>query len=97
MDVVKRSQVGAGVAVKIEHAVYESAKLFGRHFNGMWRVSGIEAAWSLTCFTLLEHDELVSLISRTSIDALKTHFKEQVDKDDWVLIAKKLKPLLDIA
>lgn len=35
MDVVKKSQVGAGVAVKIEHAVYESAKLFGRHFNGM--------------------------------------------------------------
>lgn len=34
MDVVKKSQQGAGVAVKIEHAVYESAKLFGRHFNG---------------------------------------------------------------
>lgn len=44
-----------------------------------------------------EHDELVSLISRQSIDTLKEHFKEQVDKDDWVLIAKKLKPLLDIA
>lgn len=34
MDVVKKSQIGAGVAVKIEHAVYESAKLFGRHFTG---------------------------------------------------------------
>lgn len=32
-DIVKKSQVGAGVAVKIEHAVYESAKLFGRHFS----------------------------------------------------------------
>jgi hypothetical protein len=32
-DIVKKSQVGAGVAVKIEHAVYESAKLFGRHFT----------------------------------------------------------------
>ena len=33
MDVVKRSQAGGGVAVKIEHAVYESAKMFGRHFD----------------------------------------------------------------
>ena len=32
-DVVKKSQAGAGVAVKIEHAVYESAKMFGRHFD----------------------------------------------------------------
>lgn len=33
MQVVKKSQAGAGVAVKIEHAVYQSAKLFGRHFD----------------------------------------------------------------
>lgn len=32
-EIVKKSQVGAGVAVKIEHAVYESARLFGRHFD----------------------------------------------------------------
>lgn len=32
-ETVKKSQVGAGVAVKIEHAVYESAKMFGRHFD----------------------------------------------------------------
>jgi translation initiation factor 5B len=38
----------------------------------------------------------VSLITRQSIDALKEHFREQVDKDDWTLIAKKLKPLLDV-
>lgn len=30
---MKKSQAGAGVAVKIEHAVYESAKMFGRHFD----------------------------------------------------------------
>lgn len=30
---VKKSQAGGGVAVKIEHAVYESAKMFGRHFD----------------------------------------------------------------
>ena len=48
---VKKSQVGAGVAVKIEHAVYQSAKMFGRHFD--------------------EKDELLSHISRQSIDVLK--------------------------
>ncbi|KAB5593240.1 Translation initiation factor 5B [Ceratobasidium theobromae] len=32
-EIVKKSQVGAGVAVKIEHAVYESSKMFGRHFD----------------------------------------------------------------
>ena len=32
-DLVKKSQAGGGVAVKIEHAVYESAKMFGRHFD----------------------------------------------------------------
>ncbi|KAI0276147.1 hypothetical protein BGY98DRAFT_987638 [Russula aff. rugulosa BPL654] len=33
MDLVKKSQAGGGVAVKIEHAVYQSAKMFGRHFD----------------------------------------------------------------
>ncbi|RPD52854.1 hypothetical protein L226DRAFT_617631 [Lentinus tigrinus ALCF2SS1-7] len=32
-DIVKKSQAGGGVAVKIEHAVYQSAKMFGRHFD----------------------------------------------------------------
>ncbi|KAG1739943.1 uncharacterized protein EDB91DRAFT_1082308 [Suillus paluster] len=32
-DIVKKSQAGGGVAVKIEHAVYESGKMFGRHFD----------------------------------------------------------------
>ena len=30
---MKKSQTGGGVAVKIEHAVYQSAKMFGRHFD----------------------------------------------------------------
>ena len=30
---IKKSQAGAGVAVKIEHAVYQSAKMYGRHFE----------------------------------------------------------------
>ncbi|CCM01032.1 uncharacterized protein FIBRA_03080 [Fibroporia radiculosa] len=32
-EIVKKSQAGGGVAVKIEHAVYQSAKMFGRHFD----------------------------------------------------------------
>jgi hypothetical protein len=48
---VKKAQAGGGVAVKIEHAVYQSAKMFGRHFD--------------------EKDEILSHISRQSIDVLK--------------------------
>jgi translation initiation factor 5B len=48
---VKKAQAGGGVAVKIEHAVYQSAKMFGRHFD--------------------DKDELLSHISRQSIDVLK--------------------------
>ncbi|KAI9511278.1 hypothetical protein F5148DRAFT_1172355 [Russula earlei] len=33
MELVKKAQAGGGVAVKIEHAVYQSAKMFGRHFD----------------------------------------------------------------
>ncbi|SPC62177.1 probable GTPase/general translation initiation factor eIF2 [Ustilago sp. UG-2017b] len=32
-DVVLKRDVGGGVAVKIEHAAHESAKMFGRHFE----------------------------------------------------------------
>ena len=32
-DVVLKKDVGGGVAVKIEHAAHESAKMFGRHFE----------------------------------------------------------------
>lgn len=33
VQIIKKSQAGGGVAVKIEHAVYQSAKMFGRHFD----------------------------------------------------------------
>jgi len=33
LQIVKKAQQGAGVAVKIEHAAYQSAKMFGRHFD----------------------------------------------------------------
>ncbi|SCV70684.1 BQ2448_3446 [Microbotryum intermedium] len=74
-DVIKKSEAGGGVAVKIEHASYESAKQYGRHFD--------------------DSDELISLISRTSIDTLKDLFRAEVPKEDWVLI-KNLKTKLDI-
>jgi len=75
MDIVKKSQAGAGVAVKIEHAVYESAKMFGRHFD--------------------EKDEIVSLITRLSIDTMKETFKKDVTVEEWMLI-KQLKSRLGI-
>ncbi|PPQ81088.1 hypothetical protein CVT25_014551 [Psilocybe cyanescens] len=65
-DIVKKSQAGAGVAVKIEHAVYQSAKMFGRHFD--------------------EKDEILSHITRQSIDVLKTSFKADVSNEEWLLI-----------
>jgi len=53
IQIVKKAQAGAGVAVKIEHAVYQSAKMFGRHFD--------------------EKDEILSHITRQSIDVLKVN------------------------
>ncbi|RXK39536.1 translation initiation factor aIF-2 [Tremella mesenterica] len=67
-EVVKKSQIGAGAAVKIERASHQTAKLFGRHFD--------------------DKDEVVSLISRQSIDVLKANFRDQVEPSDWSLIKK---------
>jgi translation initiation factor 5B len=33
-------------------------------------------------------DALISRISRESIDALKSHFAEEMTKDDWRLVIK---------
>lgn len=78
------------MAVKIEHAVYQSSKMFGRHFD--------------------DKDEVLSHVSRTSIDVLKvslsalaflssfmqvyaqSSFKADVTMEEWVLI-KNLKPV----
>ncbi|KAG8906155.1 hypothetical protein FRB99_007469 [Tulasnella sp. 403] len=72
---VKKSQAGAGVAVKIEHAVYEPARMFGRHFD--------------------DKDEVISHITRQSIDVLKESFRKDVSPEEWLLI-KQLKPRLGI-
>ncbi|KAF9526273.1 hypothetical protein CPB83DRAFT_770518 [Crepidotus variabilis] len=75
-DVVKKSQAGGGVAVKIEHAVYQSAKMFGRHFD--------------------DKDEILSHITRQSIDVLKTNFKADVSNEEWLLI-RALKPVSPVS
>lgn len=43
-----------------------------------------------------ESDLLYSHVSRASIDTLKAYYRDEVEKDDWTLIAKSLKPLFDI-
>jgi len=75
MEIVKKSQAGGGVAVKIEHAVYQSAKMYGRHFD--------------------DKDELLSHITRQSIDVLKEAFRNELTKEDALLI-KGLKQRLGI-
>ena len=45
---------------------------------------------------LEDKDILYSLISRKSIDTLKEFYRDDVTKEEWVLISKKLKPLFDI-
>lgn len=45
---------------------------------------------------LEEKDVLYSHVSRASIDCLKEFYKDEVDKDEWKLIAKHLKGLFDI-
>jgi len=67
-EIMKKAQIGAGAAIKIERASYEAAKSYGRHFD--------------------DKDEVVSLISRQSIDTLKTSFRDQVELADWAIIKK---------
>ena len=45
---------------------------------------------------LEEKDMLYSHISRASIDTLKEFYRDEVDKEEWGLIAKHLKGLFDI-
>lgn len=66
---------GPSVAIKIEHASWEPARMVGRHFG--------------------ERDELVSKISRVSIDILKENFRNDLEKEDWQLVIK-LKKVLNI-
>jgi len=67
MDIVKKAQVGAGAAIKIEPG-HLAPRSYGRHFD--------------------DKDEVVSLITRQSIDTLKENFREQVEKSEWQMIVK---------
>ena len=40
-----------------------------------------------------EKDELCSKLTRASIDVLKEHFRQELDKDDWQLVVKLKKQL----
>jgi len=42
-----------------------------------------------------ENDELVSKISRSSIDALKENFRDDLTKDEWKLVVR-LKHLFNV-
>lgn len=73
-QIVKKSQAGGGVAVKIEHAVYQSAKMFGRHFD--------------------DKDELLSHITRQSIDVLKVYNSSYVHVHSETLsFSRHLRPM----
>lgn len=43
-----------------------------------------------------EKDQLVSIINRNSIDALKNHYKNDVTTDEWLMIRDVLKPFFGI-
>ncbi|QRV72399.1 Elongation factor Tu GTP binding domain [Ceratobasidium sp. AG-Ba] len=70
-DLVKKSQVGAGVAVKIEHAVYESARMFGRHFDDKDEVYSMISRQSIDVLKEAFRKE-VSMEEWQLIKALKT-------------------------
>ena len=92
LQIVKKSQAGGGVAVKIEHAVYQSAKMFGRHFD--------EKDELYSHITRQSIDELkVRLMTgrlfQCADDCSQASFKEDVSTEEWLLI-KALKPVSSI-
>ena len=61
------------MAVKIEHAVYQSAKMFGRHFD--------------------EKDELLSHITRQSIDVLKVIYSSAAHVHSYSSFSRHSRPM----
>ena len=86
---VKKSQAGGGVAVKIEHAVYESAKMFGRHFD---EKDEIYSKISRQSIDVLKVRDPACLLSRSLLTMLQASFKAEVSNEEWLLI-KALKPV----
>jgi translation initiation factor 5B len=52
------------------------------------RVTGFGAVNADLARSFDDKDEVVSLISRQSIDTLKQNFRDQVDLTDWAIIKK---------
>lgn len=74
--------------MKIEHAVYQSAKMFGRHFDDKDEI--------LSHVTRQSIDVLkVSILFRTCTEcwsSTQANFKADVSNEEWILI-KALKPV----
>ncbi|KAG8763881.1 hypothetical protein FRC11_010001 [Ceratobasidium sp. 423] len=92
-EVVKKSQVGAGVAVKIEHAVYESAKMFGRHFDDKDEVYSMISRQSIDVLketfrkdVSMEEWQLIKALKtpETKMRQLKHHEKRLLKKVDFL-------------
>lgn len=86
---MKKSQAGGGVAVKIEHAVYQSAKMFGRHFDEKDELYSHITRQSIDVLKVSLCEPL-RRPQRTHV--LQTSFKQDVSNEEWLLI-KALKPV----
>ena len=91
IQLVKKAQAGGGVAVKIEHAVYQSAKMFGRHFDEKDEVYSRISRQSIDVLKVCQ------LLMRTSpfLNRPQSSFKTDVSNDEWLLI-KALKSVSHI-
>jgi hypothetical protein len=76
---VRNFQAGGGVAVKIEHTVYQSAKMFGRHFD--------EKDEILSHVTRQSVDVLkVCVVWLLTFYLLPQTLSADVSNEDWLLI-----------
>jgi translation initiation factor 5B len=82
IQLVKKAQAGGGVAVKIEHAVYQSAKMFGRHFDEKDEVYSRISRQSIDVL------KVCSPLVHTSplLNRRQDSFKTDVSNDEWLLI-----------
>ncbi|KAJ2078822.1 eukaryotic translation initiation factor 5B [Coemansia sp. RSA 988] len=76
VNVVRKADTNAGVAIRIDHLLNDRPKTYGRHFD--------------------DNDNIYSLISRSSIDILKQSFRDDMTREDWLLVVK-LKGLFEIS
>ena len=89
-DIVKKSQAGGGVAVKIEHAVYQSAKMFGRHFDEKDEIYSHITRQSIDVLKVSYRNGRLVVFMLTS--SSQASFKQDVSNEEWLLI-KALKPV----